>query len=54
MLESVDMLRVVEHGYKIKMVNVEYDGLGVDIPKDINRVEKLMKKDNLLSKYYIK
>lgn len=53
-IESVDMLRVVEHGYKIKMVNVEYDGLGVDIPKDINRVEKLMKKDNLLSKYYIK
>ena len=40
--------------YKIKMVNVEYDGLGVDIPEDINRVEKLMKKDKLLSKYNIK
>ena len=51
-IESVDMLRVLEHGYKIKMVIVNYNGVGVDIPSDISRVEKLMANDNLLSEYY--
>ena len=45
------MLRVLEHGYKIKMIKVSYEGIGVDIPSDINRVEKMLKKDILLSQY---
>ena len=50
-IESVDMLRVLEHGYKIRMVKVSYKGIGVDIPTDINRVEKMLKKDILLPQY---
>ena len=50
-IESVDMLRVLEHGYKIKMVKVNYEGIGVDIPSDIDRVEKILKKDILLYQY---
>ena len=50
-IESVDMLRILEHGYKIKMVKVDYEGFGVDIPSDILKVEKLMAKDNLWLKY---
>jgi len=52
-IESVDMLRVLEHGFTIKMVKVEYKGVGVDVPSDIPRVEKLMANDNLLSQYYL-
>ena len=53
-IESVDMLRVLEHGLKIRMVKVHYDGVGVDVPSDIPLVEKLMANDNLLAEYYSK
>ena len=50
-IESVDMLRVIEHGYKIRMVKVNYNGIGVDIPSDLHRVEELLKTDILLNEY---
>jgi 3-deoxy-manno-octulosonate cytidylyltransferase (CMP-KDO synthetase) len=50
-IESVDMLRILEHGFKIKMIKVDYEGVGVDIPSDISKVEKLMASDDLLPKY---
>jgi len=50
-IESVDMLRILEHGFKIKMVKVDYKGIGVDIPSDISKVEQLMTNDGLLQKY---
>jgi 3-deoxy-manno-octulosonate cytidylyltransferase (CMP-KDO synthetase) len=42
-IESVDMLRVLEHGYKLKMVPVSFDTHSVDTPQDLKKVEKLMK-----------
>jgi 3-deoxy-manno-octulosonate cytidylyltransferase (CMP-KDO synthetase) len=50
-IESVDMLRVLEHGYKIKMVMSDYDTYSVDTPQDLVKVEKLMKGSELLTKY---
>jgi len=50
-IESVDMMRVLEHGYKVKMVPTKYDTYSVDNKEDLMRVEELMKKDELLSKY---
>jgi len=50
-IESVDMLRVLEHGYKIKMVVSRFDTYGVDTPSDLERVEELMKLDPLISGY---
>ena len=41
-IESVDMLRVLEHGYKVKMVVSDYDTYSVDTPEDLENVEKLM------------
>jgi len=38
--ESVEMLRFLEHGYKVLMVHVDDDGLSVDTPKDIKLVEE--------------
>lgn len=50
-VESVDMLRILEHGYKIKMVLSEFATYSVDTPIDLNKVEKLMEKDALLKEY---
>lgn len=41
-LESVDMLRFVEHGIKVKMVETKTETHAVDVPSDIKIVEKLM------------
>ena len=50
-IESVDMLRALEHGYKVKMVPTMYDTYSVDTLEDLKRVEQLMTDDKLLSKY---
>ncbi len=50
-VESVDMLRVLEYGYKVKMVKTRFETYSVDTPEDLDLVENLMKNDPLLSKY---
>ena len=50
-VESVDMMRVLEHGYKVKMILEEFETYGVDTPADLMRVECVMKNDRLVSKY---
>ena len=51
MVESVDMMRAIEHGYKVKAVEIEGKMIGVDIPSDIQRVEKIIQSDPLFQKY---
>jgi len=51
-IESVDMLRFVERGHKVRMIL--YDGMqsiGVDTPEDHKKVEVLMRQDDLWGKY---
>jgi 3-deoxy-manno-octulosonate cytidylyltransferase (CMP-KDO synthetase) len=43
--ESVDMLRVIEHGIRIKAVVVDYITLGVDRPCDVAAVENVLEND---------
>ncbi|MBL7074342.1 3-deoxy-manno-octulosonate cytidylyltransferase [candidate division KSB1 bacterium] len=50
-IESVDMLRILEHGYQVKMIEVDMDTYSVDTIEDLKRVEKLMEKDSLIAKY---
>jgi len=40
--ESIDMLRVLEHGEAVKMVRTESKTYAVDTPEDLVRVEALM------------
>lgn len=40
--ESVDMMRVLEHGYKVQMVPTKHDSHAVDTPEDLVIVERLM------------
>ena len=49
--ESVDMLRILEHGYKVKMVMTGYETYSVDTPDDLKHVEKLLAKDALFPMY---
>jgi 3-deoxy-manno-octulosonate cytidylyltransferase (CMP-KDO synthetase) len=41
-LEKLEQLRVLENGYKIEMIETEYQSIGVDILEDLKRVEKLI------------
>ena len=52
-IESVDMLRVLEHGYKVKMIPTKFDTYSVDTTDDLKRVEKIMENDKLM-KIYLK
>ena len=48
--ESVDMLRVLEHGKSVRMVPTLYAMQSVDTPTDLARVEVLMSSDLLYQK----
>lgn len=36
--EKLEQLRFLENGYKIKVVDVRYDSIGIDTPEDLERV----------------
>ncbi|MBI4707951.1 MAG: 3-deoxy-manno-octulosonate cytidylyltransferase [Candidatus Omnitrophica bacterium] len=50
-VESVDMLRLLEHGYKVKMVFSGLNTYSVDTSDDLKKVEKLIENDELLKAY---
>jgi len=50
-VESIDMLRLLEHGYKVKIVSTQSDSYSVDTPEDLVKVDQLMKRDLLYPKY---
>ncbi len=49
--ESVDMLRAMEHGYRVRLVETGFDSHAVDTPADLAMVESLMAQDPLLDQY---
>ena len=42
-LESIDMLRVIEYGYDVNLIEVSGKIQSVDTPKDLKRVNKLIR-----------
>ena len=40
--EKLEQLRALEHGVAIGVVTVDYDSVGVDVPADVERVERLL------------
>ena len=50
--ESIDMLRFLEHGYRVKMVESPYETYSVDTPADLELVEEKMKSDPLVALYH--
>jgi 3-deoxy-manno-octulosonate cytidylyltransferase (CMP-KDO synthetase) len=41
-IESVDMLRILEHGMKVLMILTNYNIFNVDTPDELRQVEKFM------------
>jgi 3-deoxy-manno-octulosonate cytidylyltransferase (CMP-KDO synthetase) len=42
-VESVDMMRVLEHGMKVRMAPTRHSTQAVDTPEDLRKVEQLMR-----------
>lgn len=49
--ESVDMLRLLEHGRAVRMVPTERDTMAIDRPEDVARVEAILRHDELAQRY---
>jgi len=51
-IESVDMMRILENGGKVKMIPTEYITKAVDTKEDLERVVEIMREDKLFKGYY--
>ncbi len=40
--EKLEQLRALEHGIRIAVATVEHEGIGVDLPSDVERVERVL------------
>lgn len=50
-VESIEHLRILENGYKMRAVPVGHAHISVDTPDDLAEVRKLMRGDTLKNKY---
>lgn len=50
-IESIDMLRLLENGYDIKVVKNDQETYPVDTPEDHEKVNEMMAKDSLFEEY---
>jgi 3-deoxy-manno-octulosonate cytidylyltransferase (CMP-KDO synthetase) len=42
-VEQLEQLRWLENGFRIRVAETEYDAVSVDVPSDVERVEKLLR-----------
>lgn len=50
-VESIDMLRLLENGYGVRLVETTRETYPVDTPEDHNKVNKMMADDELFKQY---
>ena len=50
-VESIDMMRILEHGFRVKMVETIHESHAVDTPEDLRLVGDLMRHDPLTARY---
>ena len=51
LIESVDMVRVLQHGRKVRMVPMSKALVGVDTPDDLDSARLLMAADSRFTSY---
>ena len=49
--ESIDMLRILEHGERVHLVETNIETHSVDTPEDLRQVERQMQNDPLIRSY---
>ncbi|ALV23657.1 3-deoxy-D-manno-octulosonate cytidylyltransferase [Campylobacter iguaniorum] len=50
-IESVDMMRILENGCKVKMINTNFITKAVDTKEDLEQVKSMIKDDKLYKEY---
>ncbi|XVF18863.1 hypothetical protein REPUB_Repub11eG0059800 [Reevesia pubescens] len=45
--KDLEHLKVLENGFKMKVINVHHEAHGVDTPEDMEKIESLVSKRNL-------
>ncbi|KAJ6423394.1 hypothetical protein OIU84_024359 [Salix udensis] len=45
--EDLEQLKVLENGYKMKVIKVDHEAHGVDIPEDVEKIETLMRERSI-------
>ncbi len=51
-IESVDMMRILENSMKVKMIETKYETKAVDTQEDLDKVVEMMRKDELFNQGY--
>jgi 3-deoxy-manno-octulosonate cytidylyltransferase (CMP-KDO synthetase) len=51
LIEKIDMLRTLEHGYPIRIVKADRETIGVDTPADLKRAEQVLREDPVTARY---
>jgi len=46
--EKLEQLRALEHGFKIKTVETEFDTIGIDTPEDLEKFKKILESERKL------
>lgn len=42
-IEGLEQLRILENGYKIKVIETQFDTIGIDTPEDLERAKEILK-----------
>ncbi|KAJ3692182.1 hypothetical protein LUZ60_012532 [Juncus effusus] len=45
--EDLEQLKVLENGYKMKVIKVDHDAHGVDTPGDVEKIEAIIREKNI-------
>jgi 3-deoxy-manno-octulosonate cytidylyltransferase (CMP-KDO synthetase) len=51
LIEKIDMLRTLEHGYPVRIVKADRETIGVDTPADLVRAEEMLRDDPVTREY---
>ena len=51
-IEDIEILRFLEHGFKVKVIKLNSNNHPVDVPSDIRTVENILKKKEIRGKFF--
>ena len=49
--EKIECIRYLEYGMKIKMIETDFVGVGIDVPEDLEKAREILKKQDSSAKF---